>query len=383
MPKLRFTYLFRVILLAVLAGSVTASCNRRHKVVVYDEIVLGANSVGTKALVTDKPSLINLSYNGHTGFGVYGYKSVTSRSYTYRQFENIMVYPSSGDQNATWTYSPKRYWDSDPNASYQFAAYWPYLDGTGATTVSETGIVLTINNIPNWQDEANGGNDYLVAARRGKYRDANSQNEVFPNGYVNFNFEHILANIYIRGYYIGIQDNPVNILSMELSGSNMLTTDGNNDYTLPFAGQVSPAKGFDTPTTGNGSHTLLSDTNPVTLPTTAWYNDDENNPNQYEYEQICSWLVVPSTGWQNLDLAVTYSLGDINQNPAPTAITAAPVKISLNTTVNNQVQAGTIYPQYRYLVTLKFNSASKGIEVESIQVADWKDVTITPGVYNW
>lgn len=377
MPKLRFTYLFQVILLAVLAGSLMVSCSRRHKVSVCDEIVLGASSVGTKALVSDKPSLVSLSYTGHTGFGVYGYKSIVSRTYEYRQFENTLVYPNSGNENATWSYSPRRYWDSDPDASYQFGAYWPYLDGTGATTVSETGKVLTINDIPNWQT-ADDGKDFLVAERRGKYYEG-----AFSGGYVNFTFEHILANICIRGYYIGIQDNPVNILSMELSGSDMLTTNGNADYTLPFGGQVSPAKGFGTVTTGNGAHILLPDTNPVTLPTTTWYNDDENNPNQYGYQDICSWLVVPSTGWQNLTLTVTYSLGDINQTPAPVAIPAAPVQISLNTTIGEQVQAGTTYPQYKYLVTLKFNSASKGVEVESIKVADWEDVEISTEVYNW
>ena len=377
MPKLRFTYLFQVILLAVLAGSLMVSCSRRHKVSVCDEIVLGASSVGTKALVSDKPSLVSLSYTGHTGFGVYGYKSIVSRTYEYRQFENTLVYPNADNENATWSYSPRRYWDSDPDASYQFGAYWPYLNGTGATTVSETGKVLTINDIPNWQT-ADDGKDFLVAERRGKYYDG-----AFSGGYVNFTFEHILANICIRGYYIGIQDNPVNILSMELSGSDMLTTNGNADYTLPFGGQENPTKGFGTVTTGDGSHTLLPDTDPVTLPTTSWYNDDANNPNQYEYQDICSWLVVPSTGWQNLDLAVTYSIGDLNQNPAPTPIPAAKVKISLSTTISNVVQAGTIYPQYRYMVTLKFNSATKGIEVESIKVADWEDVEISTEVYNW
>ena len=383
MPKLRFTYLFRVILLLVLTGIATGSCRRHSKVDICDEIVLGASSVGTKALVNDKPTLVNLSYTGHTGFGVYGYKSIVSRQYEYRQFDNTLVYPTQNNENSPWTYSPRRYWDSDTEASYQFAAYWPYLDGTGSTTVSETGKVLTINDVPNWQDETTTGMDLMVAARRGKYRDANVNNQVFPNGYVNFNFEHILANIYIQAYYIGKQEVPVNILSMELSGSNMLTTGGTADYVLPFAGQDSPAKGFGTVTTGNGSHVLLPSTSPVTLPSTTYYNNNAAQPNTYGYQPLCSWLVVPSTGWQNLNLSVTYSLGNLNQNPAPAEIPSSPVKISFNTTVDQVEHTGTVYPKYKYVVTLKFNSASKGIEVESVQVADWNEITITPGVYNW
>ena len=380
MLKLRFTVLTRVILLAILAGSTMLSCTRRHKVIDYEEIQLGTTSVGTKALVTSKQSLIDLSYDNNTGFGVYGYKYVQSKNYTYRQFNNTLVHPESKSDSPKWTYEPKRYWDSNPGASYQFAAYWPLLPDAapqnGGAWVSESNKILTINDVPNWQEE-NAGNDILVATKLGEFGRDN-----LPR-VVNFNFEHILANIFIRGYYIGIQENQVNILSMQLAGSNMLTTDGNVDYTLPFAGQETPAKGFGTVSNSNNTHTLLPATSPVTLPTTSWYNDDQNNPNEYDYYPICSWFAVPSTGWQNLDLTVTYSLGDINQNPAPAAITAAPVKISLNTTIDNQVHAGTIYPQYKYLVTLKFNSASKGIEVESIQVADWKDVIITPGVYNW
>lgn len=385
MFRLRFTYLFKVLMLVCLAVTLMPSCQRQRKLITQDEIMLGATSVSTKALVSGKQSLIDLSYGNNTGFGVYGYKTISSRNYTYRQFNNTLVYPTSQAAAPTWTYSPRRYWDSNPDASYQFAAYWPLLPGAapqaGGAYVTETGKVLTINDIPNWQEET-AGNDILVATKLGKYRGNQNEATTLSSGIVNFDFSHILANILIRGYYIGVQENQINVLGMELSGPNLLTTNGNADYTLPFGGEGTA--GFGTITNGNGSHTLLATTSPaVTLPTTTWYNDDENNPNQYDYQPISSWLIVPSTGWQNLSLTVTYSLGDLNQNPQPVAITAAPVTIALNTTINEQVYAGTTYPQYRYVVTLKFNSASKGIEVESIQVADWRDLTLSPTVYNW
>lgn len=385
MPKLRFIKLSNVILWITLAGALTVSCTRHHKVEFYDEIVLGATSVSTKALVTGKQSLIDLSVDNHTGFGVFGYKTISSKDYTYRQFNNTLVYPGDKSASPTWSYAPRRYWDSDPLASYQFAAYWPLLPDeapqNGGAYVSEENKILTINDIPNWQDEST-GNDILVATKLGKYRGNQNEATALSSGTVNFDFKHILANILIRGYYIGVQENQINVLGMELSGPNLLTTNGNADYTLPFGGEGTA--GFGTITNGNGSHTLLSTQSPaVTLPVTSWYNDDQDNPNEYDYQPISSWLIVPSTGWQNLSLTVTYSLGDLNQNPQPVAITAAPVTIALNTTINEQVYAGTTYPQYRYVVTLKFNSASKGIEVESIQVADWRDLTLSPTVYNW
>lgn len=381
MLKLRFSYLFRLILPVMLAGAVVSSCSRHSKVTMLQEIQLGATGVKTKALVTTQQSLIDLSVDNHTGFGVYGHKTISTKSYDYRQFNNVPVYPS-GKTNTTWTYSPKRYWDSDPAATYQFAAYWPYLDNVqpqaGGAYVSEADKILTINDIPNWQEE-NTGNDYLVATKRGPYRDASgNQTDVFPNNSVNFSFSHILANVVVRGYYIGIKENHVNVLGMELGGTNMLTTDGSADYTLPFAGQTNISEGFgNTVTTGNGTHTLLATTSPaVTLPETSWYNDSVNNPNQYETWPICSWFVVPSTGWQGLTLDVTYSLGDINQTPAPIAIDAAPV-------TNIALSNGTTLPQYKYIITLKFNSASNGVEIESVQVADWNTMEIGTEVYNW
>jgi len=378
MPKLRFSYLFRVILPVILAGFIVSSCSRHTKVTMLQEIQLGATGVSTKALVTTQQSLIDLSVDNHTGFGVYGYKNIstTTRNYDYRQFNNVLVYPS-GKTNTTWTYSPKRYWDSDPDAFYQFAAYWPYLPEDSISYVTEANKILTINDIPNWQKQGS-GNDFLVATKRGHYRDASGNlTTAFPNNSVNFSFSHILANIVVKGYYIGKKNVHVNVHEMKLGGTNMLTTGGSADYTLPFAGQTDVTQGFSNITTGNGTHTLLASTSPaVTLPETSWYNDSVNNPNQYETWPICSWFVVPSTGWQGLTLNLTYSLGDITQSPAPVAIPAVPVTAI---TLNN----GTTLPQYKYIITLKFNSASNGVEIESVQVADWNTVEVSTGVYNW
>lgn len=390
MFRLRFTYLFKVMMLVLLAGGIMSSCQRRHKLITQDEILLGATSVSTKALVENKQSLIDLSVDNHTGFGVFGYKTISSKNYTYRQFNNTLVYPGDKSASPTWSYAPRRYWDSDPEAAYQFAAYWPLLPGAtpqaGGAYVTEAEKVLTINDVPNWQEQGGDSDlhDILVAAKRGRYKDANGQPTAdFPGNYVNFSFKHILANIILRGYYIGIKENPVNVLEMKLRGTNMLTTDGSADYVFPFAGQDNVTEGFTSITNGNSTHTLLPSTSPVSLPQESWYNDNDAEPNTYVYTPICSWLTVPSTGWQGLELVVKYSLGDLNATPAPTPIEAAPVQIALNTTVGDQTHAGTTLPQYRYLVTLKFNSANKGIEVESVQVAQWNEIEINPGVYNW
>ena len=392
MPKLRFSYLFRVILLVMLAGTVVSSCCRHSKVIMLDEIQLGATSVRTKALITDKQSLIDLSYEDSTGFGVYGYKNIKrngTNTYTFRQFNNVLVYPTNKTEDGGWTYSPKRYWDKDPDASYQFAAYWPYMISdddqpqAGETYVSEAlnSKVLYINDIPNWQPDST-GNDILVATRRGKYGDA------YLTPKVSFNFEHILANIIVRAYYVGIKENHVNVLNMQLSGTNMLTTNGNADYTLPFGDpDNAPAKGFGQISRGNSAQTLYtaaSQAQAITLPETTWYNDNQNNPNTYGYETLCSWFVIPSAGWQGLQLDVAYSLGDKTQTPAPTRMDGQPITgIAWNTVTADSTYSGQTLPQYKYVITLKFNSAGNGVDLESVWVANWEDVNINASVYNW
>ena len=375
MLKLRFTVLTRVILLAMLAGSTMLSCTRRHKLIEYEEIQLGTTGVGTKALVTSSQTLIDLSVDNHTGFGVYGYKSVTGKT-PYRQFNNTIVTPS-GKTNTTWSYSPKRYWDSDARASYQFAAYWPYFDDDntcGTTYVSESNKELTINDVPNWQPELS-GNDILVATKHGTH----SEGGELAGNTVYLRFEHILANIVIRAYYVGVQQSHVNILDLKLNGASMLTTNGSADYVMPFS-QADMAKGFDSNTivTGNGSHTLLSQAtdSPVTLTEDAFCDESLADP-EYDVEDVCSWFVVPSTGWSGLTLDVKYSIGDITPSSAPSSIDASVSNPAIT------INAGTTLPHYKYIVTLKFNSASNGVVVQSIKVADWATKEIDTEVYNW
>lgn len=379
MRRLRFTNILKVMMLVVLAGGFMHSCSRRHKFVMEDEILLGARNVGTKAIVEDKQSLIDQSLAGNTGFGVFGYKSVTGKN-SFLQFDNIMVEPTSSNESTSWTYSPRRYWDSDINASYQFGAYWPYLPSEepqgGGPYVTQANKVVTFHNIPNWQ-ESSVAKDLMTANRQGKYRPIDDA--PFGQGTVNFTFEHKLANLVIKAYYIGLEDNPITVYGLRLSGENMLSTDGTANYTLPFGGQDMTA-GFGTISRSATPHTLYPPTATpahIVLPTTAF--DDEVDPADYTCEPICSWLMVPCTGWQNLSLDVSYTVGEGEQSLIDSRVSG----IALNTTVSEVLHEGEIFPQNTYVVTLRFDSSGGGIEVESIVVSEWDEVELNTGVYNW
>ena len=100
----------------------------------------------------------------------------------------------------------------------------------------------------------------------------------------------------------------------------------------------------------------------------------------YDIEDVSSWFIVPSTGWSGLTLDVKYSIGDITQSPAPSSIGALVSSITINKDTQDE---GITFPHYRYIVILKFNSASNGVNVESIKVAEWATKEIDTEVYNW
>lgn len=385
MLRLRFKVQFNVILLAMLTGGFISSCSRHNKVSFYNEIQMGTTSVGTKALVTDKASLIDLSITNNTGFGVYGYKTISNRSYTYRQFNNTLVHPDENSVSTKWSYTPKRYWDSSTDATYQFVAYWPLLPDAepngGGTYVSEAGKVLTINNIPYWQP-TDTGTDLLVAAKSGKYK-SNIQNDaslVFAGGTVNFQFEHILSRVQVRAYYSGAQAqvavNQITLESPDNSTPVVLNADGKAVLTRDFS-QNQTTNQYGTIQSG-ASKDLMSKAD--TLPADTWY-DETLNTDPEKFDTLCSWFTVPCSLWQDLKLSVNYSISGSALSGSASGLTLrSPIR-----TQDNQPDTlnGQTLPGYSYMITLKF-TASSGMEIDSIFVQDWiPGADYSPNVYNW
>ena len=173
-------------------------------------IMIGAASSGTKAVIKSTGHLGLVAKKSNKGFGVYGYKCNTNNTYTLL-FNNMEVKPTTDvvnpteDTEWTWTYSPTRYWDSNPLVSYQFIAYWPKLpkstevtEGSTDPYVYEDGNrVLTIYNIPNWQEAYPPDNckDFMTAAERGRYSKTEAP---FNDDYVKFNFNHLLSKMHLQ-----------------------------------------------------------------------------------------------------------------------------------------------------------------------------------------
>ena len=353
----------------------------KHKITIQEEAIdLSVSTRGTKATVDNKDSLIsycfaNVANGGEvTGFGVYGYKRINSPSYSLTPlFENVEVKPQNRSIDTPWYYSPIKYWDSNPNANYQFIAYWPHMgtESNNGPYVTEDQEVLTIHDIPCWQDGSLPGSaDIMTDIKLGNYYLGDFTQDQQTK--VRFTFSHILAKLVIRAYYIGVQDNQVQITGLNLKGNNILSTSGTVNCTQNFSsnGTIS----YSAIPYSASPHVLYADT--CLLPTDSWDDEDEDSLD-YEYKYICTWLMVPCTGWENLTLGVNYSIGGGN------AISSNVEGLTFSTVVNNVKQTGQTASGKTYIVSLRFDSSGGGVDLFSVLVENWIPQEVSTSVHNW
>ena len=378
-----------VIITAAMSVMWLVSCSK-PKVTQGTAITMGISEKGTKAVVDDKESLITQSLTSGTGFGVYGYKTVRKtnpdNSVTNTEtpiFTNTEVQPATNSADTEWRYSPLRYWDSNPNASYQFIAYWPHLGNTSGSGayVTETGKVLTIHDVPCWQDGSLAESaDFMTAERVGSYYlgDFNVPTTDGTTTKVRFTFSHILAKLEIRGYYIGVKENHVNITGIRLTGTGILSTNGTvSTYTQPFGQDGTPA--FSTPPTSNATHVLYDPVNDddqtnddgIELPETAYAESENSTPESYE--PICVWLMVPCSYWNSLGLEIDFGIGGSSPNTS---------RVSGLTLSTGDLTGQTLSGR-SYIVNLRFDSSGGGVDLQSVVVKEWETRNINSGVYNW
>lgn len=353
----------------------------KHKITIQEEAIdLGVSTRGTKAIVDNKDSLISYCFadvaNGGEvkGFGVYGYKKINNPSYSLtRLFDNVEVKPQNRSTDTPWSYTPIKYWDSNPNASYQFIAYWPHLgtESNNGAYVTEDQEVLTIHDIPCWQDGSLPGSaDFMTDIKLGNYYGGDFSQD--GPAKVKFTFSHILTKLVIRAYYVGIQENPVTVTGMSLKGTNILNTSGTVNCTQNFSsnGSISWAA---IPYTSN-PHTLFDGS--CELDTCTWDDEDEDSLD-HKYQVITEWLTVPCTGWENFGLDIDFSIG------GSTPISAELEGLTFSTVVNNVKQRGQTNSGKTYMITLRFDSSGGGVDLYSVLVKDWETEEINTSVYNW
>lgn len=363
----------KLMVVAALLLLLPTSCHKHVQLAETDVINVGAGfDEATRAIITDK-TVLQTQSSGENGFriGVFGLKTPHSSGETGNSFSGTpyLVFNNQQVEYSTnaWTYSPTKYWDR--NAYYKFIGYWP--QGANATYANNI-VELTI---PNWQEVGNATTpekDYLIASSQGTAVDYIESHDKT----VNFEFRHLLAQFIIRAYYVGDKDTQPVISSLPFGANEAgkkvpteasATANGVFGYSINIDGTGAAYNGSGASLTDGalaGAKDVIGSGN-VKLPTTAYAKDmngdvpvfDEGNG----YSIVRTWLVAPFTSGGtdiSIPIQVTYKLGD---EGSPTTSQAKPTKLT-------SMAAGNTY-----ILTLKFDTNSDGLELQTVEVLDWID----------
>ena len=295
-----------------------------------EEVPISMNATSVEAMETSRALITDDSELQAVGFGVYATKQVASNN-PVLVFNNVNV---KYEATEGWDYSPKRYWDR--TATYNFEAYAPYSINESTSYVSLTNI-LTISNIPYWQEIGNNTIDYLVANSSGTAENYLSN---ATSTAVSFNFSHILSQFIVH-----------------------IVKDGNFAHTKY---QVKKVEYINVPASdGETNYTNTSKFTDISGTSTIERFSGENEVTQTAADNTLPHLVVPFTltDDKKVQVKVTYTVAGTERNKTvDTGIT--------------QLLAGK-----RYELTLTF----KGAVIEpSLEIKKWEDVTVDEDPkYNW
>ena len=364
MTDIRFKLHFRPALLMMAAVAVLllpVSC-KDHDVYVEDVIGMSTFHAGTRALVTNINDMVSQSVDDHTGFGVYGYKTKNSTNHT-QIFTNQKVTATGTTDDYTWSYTPLKYWDM--SAYYHFVAYWPHKTSEVTHVINGSDHTLTLT-IPNWQPSAT-GDDWMIATHEGEASTYVNNSQ----GIVNFEFNHLLAQIEIRAWYYGNKEIQPTVTSINFGSSNyQVPASTAPDNVVTVSKEYSNSNSGLVWTAWNDVKT----TNTVDLVTsnkvvaqTAYSTDasgatftPENNSNTTDL--VCQWLVIPFDT-DDRPITVAYNIGEAVQVP----VTLSPIP--------DDGWFGNLESGKKYTLTLKFNTVTNSLEPVLVVVKDWSAVT--------
>lgn len=373
-------------LAAITVSMLAVSCRNTRiseEVDTQNPIRMGASFFYTRAIIGDVSDMQAQSASGDAmgvfgdkiakGMGIGGNAESGYKGKVTQVFTNQAV--SYSNTASSWTYTPTKYWDR--NAYYHFVAYWP----KGTADIDADTRTLTVSGIPNWQEVDGSEKDYLYAMSKGTGADyvANA------SGTVNFTFNHFLAKINIKAYYVGDQDRTVTITGIEFGKdkdgetavNEVPLSSGDASFTYVYT-DISNKAQVSNLASGD-AHNLITDASGDAVPQTAFCKDDEADPKVFPgypnpsdnggIADICSWLVVPFSSESDIPLTVSYKIDEVVKIPAPT----------VTTNVKN-FESGK-----EYTIILRFDTNSTGMECTAVYVKNWEKAApdVNKTVHNW
>lgn len=340
-------------LLMLLITVTITSCDRENIDFAEKIPISFTSSVETKALISDVVGI------QETGIGVTAY--IQQGNNVNPVMKNQQVTYSDGN----WTYSPVSYWSKSDN--YIFTAYAPFSSNPTTDLAART---MTFSGIPQYQsvmtdNEIERAIDILTDTKTGSYQ------KEFSNGKVQFELKHELAYLEIRAVKADI----ASMRNVDFKVASLVLGDNNNQMPKP-ANDRSFTKNILDNSQSNWSPVSYPDDGQGRYPISSI--DGQNSiPNEVDKNPLvlAQMLVAPfefggDANPHSLAFQITYNKYD-GPNSTNHDITGHAVTI-------NKFEAGK-----KYIVTLRFNTASK-VEINTVVVEDWTTgSTYEPPVFNW
>lgn len=343
------------LLMLFITVSILTSCSRENIDFAEKIPISFTGSVETKALIFDVAGIQT------TGIGVTAY--IQQGNNVNPVMKNQQVTYSDGN----WTYSPVSYWSKSDN--YIFTAYAPFSSNPETNLAART---MTFSGIPQYQsvmtdNEIESAIDILADTKIGSYQ------KEFSSGKVQFELKHELAYLEIRAVKADIKsmrDVVFKVASLVLGDTENQMAQSVNDRTFTknvLDNSQSVWSDVSYPDDGQGRYPII---------TSIEGQGSIPNENGNEPLVLAKMLVAPfefggTADPHSLAFNITYNKSDGQNVPSNHDITGHAVTI-------NKFEAGK-----KYIVTLRFNTASK-VEINTVVVEDWTTgTTYEPPVFNW
>ncbi len=340
------------LLMLFITVPILTSCDRENIDFAEKIPISFTGSVETKALISDS----DVTGIQKTGIGVTAY--IQQGNNVNPVMKNQQVTYSNGN----WTYSPVSYWSKSDN--YIFTAYAPFSSTTATDLNAAT---MKFKDIPQYQSvmtdyEKEKAIDILTDTKVGSYQ------KEFSNGKVQFELKHELAYLEIRAVKADI----VSMRNVEFKVASLILGDSNNKMAVmvddrEFTKNVldNTLSTWSSVTYADGKYPLISSPLDSEIP-----NEVENNSLVLSKMLVAPFEFGGNANPHSLAFQITYNKVE-GQNSTNHAITGHAVTI-------NKFEAGK-----KYIVTLRFNTASK-VEINTVVVEDWTTgSTYEPPVFNW
>lgn len=344
-----------IYLLAATAIAVLQTSCCKDKVEDEFEIVMSASLSETRGLIASADAMKAESIAKGTGFGVYGYKTSNERDQLI--FPDTKVAVTDGD----WTYTPKKFWDK--SAYYHFVAYWPHGLSTSHNLTNHT---MTINDVPNWQNASGDAvSDILVA-----YSQKSAVNYLNENrGEVPFSFKHLLAQVIIKAWYFGNEDNKPYIKELTIGSAEkpVASKSGTTKIDCLYDGSTEHPTSYSGPSV-SGEKTLMKNASGDAVE--QYFETDVAGKDSPLRTTMCTWLVAPfgtelST---SVPIFIEYQFGAEGSKQ----------------TKDGEVPLGHLEAGNSYILTLRFDTSGEKLNLEAIVVQKWlPGADIDKAVYNW